>query len=209
MSILCTSYQVSTDAHTSLDYQITLMIIAQPFSSDTWENGIVTKDIVTNAERDINVLIRIYYFRHGFEDAYLYLTSPLSKLGFTSLHSIREEMTFQELEYARSSLLLALKGLREQGRNYYIVRTLYHIIKNQLRPEELRLLQGIEDPETEYDKDPGLVGEIQSAWTPTVVDISEDPSVTELSKLAKRYLKLGSEEQTDSEAGSSSPFSVS
>ncbi|EOA89630.1 uncharacterized protein SETTUDRAFT_103856 [Exserohilum turcica Et28A] len=191
-----------------LDYQITLMIVCQPYSNDKWENGLVPKDIIANAERDINVLIRLYYFRHGFEDAHLYLTSPLSKLGFMSLNSIHERMTHQELDYARSSLLLALKGLREQGRNYYIVRTIYHIIKNQLRPEESRLLQGLEDRETEYDKDPGLVGEIQSAWTPTVFDISEDPSATELSKLAKRYLKLESEEPSDSEAGNCSPLSV-
>ena len=184
------------------------MTICQPFSDDTWDDGLVPRDVISNAERDMNVLIRLYYFRHGFEDAHVYLTAPLSKLGFLSLHNIHDKMTPQELHYARSSLLLALKGLREQGRNYYIVRTIYYIIKNQLRPQEARLLQGQEDLEVESNKDPGLLGEIQSAWTPTVVDISDDPSVAELSKLAKRFLKLDSGEQSDSEASNSSPLST-
>ncbi|PVH93022.1 hypothetical protein DM02DRAFT_697757 [Periconia macrospinosa] len=191
-----------------LDYHIALMIVCQPFADEHWDNELVPKDIVSNAERDINVLMRLYYSRHGFEDPHGYLLIPLVKLGFMSLHSINDQMPPEKLHYVRSSLYLALKGLREQGRSYYVTRTLYHIIKNQLRPEEARLLQGTEDPESELDKSPELGSEIQSAWTPTIIDISDDPSEVELSKLAKRFLKLDSEEQSDSEAGNSSPLPV-
>ncbi|CAI6315083.1 unnamed protein product [Periconia digitata] len=191
-----------------LDYQIVLMITCQPFINDEWDDEYIPKNIVSNAERDINVLVRLYHLRHGFEDPHVYLTSPLVKLGFMSLHSINDQTPPEILHYTRSSLLLALKGLREQGRNYYITRTVYHIIKNQLRSEEARLLRGTEDPESELDKSPELESEIQSAWTPTVVDISDGASEDELSKLAKRFLKLDSGEQSDSEAGSSSPLPV-
>jgi hypothetical protein len=176
------------------------MIICQPFTDDDWDNELIPKDIVSNAQRDINILIRLYYSRHGFEDPHLYLLISLVKLAFMSLHSINDQMPPEKLNYMRSSLLLALKGLREQGRSYYVTRTVYHIIKNQLRPEEARLLQGTEDPKSELDKSPELESEIQSAWTPTVVDISDDPSEDELSKLAKRFLKLNSEEQSEDEA---------
>lgn len=191
-----------------LDYQIALMIVCQPFTGDDWDDELIPKDIVSNAERDINVLLRLYHSRHGFEDPHVYLSIPLVKLGFMSLHSINDQMPPEKLDHMRSSLLLALKGLREQGRSYYVTRTVYYIIKNQLRPEEARLLQGAEDPESELDRSPELESEIQSAWTPTFVDISDDPSEDELSKLAKRFLKLDSGEQSDSEAGNSSSLPV-
>lgn len=184
------------------------MIVCQPFTGDDWDDELIPKDIVSNAERDINVLLRLYYSRHGFEDPHIYLSIPLVKLGFMSLHSINDQMPPEKLHYMRSSLLLILKGLREQGRSYYVTRTLYHIIKNQLRPEEARLLQGTEDPESESDRSPQLEGEVQSAWSPTIVDISDDPSEDELSKLAKRFLKLDSGEQSESEAGNNSPLPV-
>lgn len=69
-------------------------------------------------------------------------------------------------------------------------------------------MQGLEGLESELDKSPELESEIQSAWTPTVVDISDDPSKDDLSKLAKQFLKLDSGEQSDSEAGNISPLLV-
>ncbi|KAF2647340.1 hypothetical protein K491DRAFT_772515 [Lophiostoma macrostomum CBS 122681] len=191
-----------------LDYQIILMTLCQPFVQEGWEHDCSPRNIVSDAERDINVLIRLYYFRHGFADAHVYLTAPLSKLGFMSLNSINDRMTRQELEYARSSLLLALRGLREQGRNYYATRTIYYILKSQLRPEEERLLQGSEDLATASDEKPSLDSDIQSAWTPRIVDISDDPVAEELSKLAKQFLTIDSGEHSDYDTGSNSPASA-
>ncbi|EUC50478.1 hypothetical protein COCMIDRAFT_32300 [Bipolaris oryzae ATCC 44560] len=186
-----------------LDYHITIMAICQPFTSDQWNDKCSPKDIVLNAKRDINVLVRLYYIRHGFKAAHVYLTSPLSKLGFMSLQNLNNSTTPEELELDRSSLLLALEGLREQGRNYYMTRTIYHIMKSQLRPEEARLLQGLETPETSADESPSLVVETQSEWHPRIVDISDVPADEQLSKLATQYLKLDSDVQSDSEVGSS------
>ena len=114
----------------------------------------------------------------------------------------------EKLHYVRSSLFLTLKGLREQGRSYYVTKTVYHIIKHQLRPKEARLLQGVEDLELESDKSLELESEIQSAWTPPIINILDDPSKDELSKLAKRFLRLNTEEQSDNEASNSSPLLV-
>lgn len=178
--------------HISLDYHIALLIICQPFANDTWDDELIPKAIVSNAERDMNVLLRLYYLRHGFEDPQSYLVSSLTKLGFMALHNINDQTPPEALHYTRSSLLLVLKGLREQGRNYYLTRTIYYIVKNQLRPQEAGLLHGAEDPETELDKVPELESEVQSTWSPSVVDISDDLSEEELSKLAKRFLKIDS-----------------
>lgn len=65
-------------------------------------------------------------------------------------------------------------------------------MRNQIRPEEAQLLQGSEDPITAADERPGLVSEVQSAWVPSVVDISDDLIAKELSVLAKDFLTLES-----------------
>jgi len=178
------------------------MTTRQPFIQDEWNDGPNPSSLVADTERDMNVLIRLYYFRHGFADAHVYLTAPLSKLGFVSLQAINDNKNTsrEDLEYLRSSLFLALRGLREQGRNYYITRTLYYILKNQLRPEEAHYLAGMETSASAADESPGLV-EIQSAWVPLIVDISDDPVAEELSKLAKEYLTLEFGEQSDDGSG--------
>ncbi|KAH7128720.1 hypothetical protein B0J11DRAFT_604110 [Dendryphion nanum] len=91
--------------------------------------------ILNGLERDINFLMRQYYIRHGFGDTDVYLTSPLSKLGFMYFQSINGQMSQQERDYIRSTLLLVLKKLRDQGRNHGIARTVYLVLRNQLRSE--------------------------------------------------------------------------
>lgn len=181
------------------------MQICQPFVQDLWVKGTNFQSIVNDCQRDINILLRLYYIRHSFTGADSWLTNPLAKLGFMTLQRIPETTNPQDLHYLRSGLILALLGLREQGRNYYISRTVYYIIRNQLQPEEEHLLQGTEDPETAADESPGMVGEVQSAWVPRVVNISVDLAVEDLTKLAEQYLTLESSGPTgDGRSGSGS-----
>jgi hypothetical protein len=166
------------------------MTICQPFTHEHWEKGLEPRDIVLAAEPDINVLLRLYYHRHGFQCADSWLTSPLAKIGFASLQSITDQTTLEDLEYYRSSLFLALKGLYEQGLNYYVTQTIYHIVRSQVRPEEARLLLGSEDLESVLDESPGLVGEVESVWVPQIINISDDPASQRLSDLTKQFLTL-------------------
>jgi hypothetical protein len=179
-----------TDVNFSLDYHIVLMTLCKPFVHEQWDNGLDPRDIASGAERDINVLLRLYYLRHGFTGADSWLTAPLAKIGFMSLQSINDQTSLEDLEYLRSSLFLALSGLYEQGRNYYISKTVYHIIRNKVRAEESGLLLGSENLQSTADESPGLVGEVQSAWTPSIIDILDHQAAQELSDLAKEFLTL-------------------
>ncbi|KAF3036577.1 hypothetical protein E8E12_006347 [Didymella heteroderae] len=169
------------------------------------------QSIVNDCQRDINILLRLYYIRHSFSGADSWLTNPLAKLGFMALQRIPETTNPLDLHYLRSSLILALQGLREQGRNYYISRTVYYIIRNQVRPEEAELLQGTEDPVAATDESPGMIGEVQSAWVPRVVNISDDLAVESLTKLAEQFLTLepsGPSGSSDNRADHQSGISV-
>lgn len=110
-----------------------------------------------------------------------------------ALQRINNETSPQDLEYLRSSLSLALTGLREQGRSYYLARTVYYIVRNQVQPQDRGLLAGVEDRESAEDESPALFGEVHSSWVARCVDISEDTATEELSYLAKQYLTLETE----------------
>lgn len=162
------------------------MVICQPFTHDQWDNDELNpRNIVSGAEGDMNILLCLYYLRHSFTGADVWLTSPLAKIGFMSVQSINDQTSPQDLEYLRSSLSLALRGLHKQGRNYYIARTVCYIIRKLMRPEETGILLGSENPTSAAEESPDLFGEVQSVWAPRVVDISDDPAAEELSNLAK------------------------
>lgn len=179
---------IYSDIRTSLDYHIVIGTVCRPFIDDDWGNRLTPKDLVSNAERDINTLMRLYYLRHGFAETDVYLVSPLSKLGFMSLNRLTDQLSPRELEYTRATLFLALKGLCNQGRNYIVARTVYRIIRSQLRPEETQIFQGLEDISQEPEGTMSLAKEISAAWTPGIMNITDDPVSQELSKLAKQYL---------------------
>jgi hypothetical protein len=116
-----------TNVHTSLDYHVVLITICQPFTHNQWDNGLQPYEIVLAAERDLNLLLSLYYRRHGFAGADSWLTAPLAKIGFMSSQSINDLTKPEDLDYLQSSLFLALRGLQEQGRRYHIPKTVYHI----------------------------------------------------------------------------------
>lgn len=67
------------------------MTVCQPFTHEHWKNELEPSDIVSAAKRDLNTLLRLYHYRHGFQGADSWLTAPLTKLGFMSLQNINDE----------------------------------------------------------------------------------------------------------------------
>jgi hypothetical protein len=102
----------------------------------------------------MQTLIRLYYVRHGFQAINVLFVSPLAKLALISLGRIHDNLPPTELKDVRSSLFLANSGLHDQGNNYYAAKTLYHVIKRQLRPEEASNLPRIVT-ESAADNDDG------------------------------------------------------
>lgn len=166
------------------------MTLCQSFVQDEWVQGISFRSILRDSRRDIDIILRLYYLRHSFSWADLWLTNPLARLGFMSLQQINKGANPQEHHDLCSSLSLALVGLDAQGGHYYIARTVYYIIKNQVPSKELGLFQGKEDPQIAADDSPELIKEIQSAWIVRISDISDTRTAEDLSTLAARFLTL-------------------
>ncbi|KAL0931448.1 C6 transcription factor [Colletotrichum truncatum] len=94
-------------------------------------------------------LLRLYYLRHGFEYADTYLTHELSVLGFRAFENCQNltsttdgvSVSPDELSDARSTLILAAKGLNEQGLNYYAPFNILCVLVNQMDAYELDMLR--------------------------------------------------------------------
>jgi hypothetical protein len=100
-------------------------------------------------------------------------------LAFTSQNKINELQTTSALsvsdtEDVRSSLILAAKGLYDQGKNYYLPHTLLHIVHRNMHPDDARLfctmakVDGRSINVTEV-----RAKEVQAAYPVNIVNVSE------------------------------------
>ncbi|KAI7770812.1 hypothetical protein LZL87_004599 [Fusarium oxysporum] len=102
-------------------------------------------------------ILRIHYPRHSFEYGNMMLTSFLAMLVFLSLHKIESLTTSTEPEHiitgsgldvgdtdpkeARATLLIAQKGLSDQGRGYYLPKTLLRDVLTNMTASDATILQ--------------------------------------------------------------------
>lgn len=98
------------------------------------------KSHLSHSKMCFETVMRIYYLRHGYEIpdghmahnalqlAYIGLSQRQAPLGATSsLNTARVSP-----EEAKSTLILAAKGLADQGKNYFLPRALFQIIANEM-----------------------------------------------------------------------------
>ncbi|KAK8013452.1 hypothetical protein PG991_009045 [Apiospora marii] len=152
-----------------VDYFATVAILLQPFVESQWNDGrgMQPSQIVADANRNLQILLRLYYLRHGFEGADIYLVSPLGKMAFMALRSIHDGLSTEELDNIRSSLLLAVKGIRDQGQSHYLAKTIYRLVTSQLRPAEAKFLQDVPELSVEEEEHQSNLQEIQARWSPS------------------------------------------
>lgn len=97
----------------SVEYFTILLALYQPFIGSPWPFHPSPFQVVSEADRSLQTLMRLYYLRHGFETMDTYILSPLAKLAFMALQTIAENSYPHSLTDTRSTLFLATKGLRD------------------------------------------------------------------------------------------------
>ncbi|RFN54940.1 nitrate assimilation regulatory protein nira [Fusarium flagelliforme] len=151
-------------------------------------------------------IMRLYYLRHGFASADTYIAHDLAVLAFMALGKLKDGGGAPK-EDSRSTLLLAAKGLGDQGRNYYFPFTLFHVINGEMSEEDTALLYQFM---TSW-KDDGVSKQVrakhvQAQYPCDIVKITNYPDSKRLGNLIKQYADLAiSEAQspTNSEATNS------
>lgn len=119
---------------------------------------------------NFETLLRLYYLRHGFESYDFALTQYLPLLAFSPFLDAGLSLSRLDQESLRSTILLAAKGLWDQGRNILICKAIYYVLRDSLKDSELRR-------ELAYFGDDALeemsiLREVRSTWPVGVFNVA-------------------------------------
>ena len=160
--------------------------------------------IVADAHKHLETLIRLYYLRHGFEAMDLFIVIPLMLAGSDCVDHINENTPQEQLEVVRSTLTLVAKGLYDQRRNHYLAEALYRVILGRMRPSEVALLKDTTNlDDIEPDDRSNMIQAVRSHWPVSVVKNREDLDSHLLTNLVRKYAHLNVNEKHEGRGGSS------
>ena len=167
-----------------------IITLYQPFSTaESAENGYSPREIITGASIRFETLLRIYYLRHSFDTTDLSFTGPLNFLGFMSVNKITADVEHHDLDATRSTLILALKGLCDQGNASYLPRITLRFLKDSMRPEEAELADQVAGLQDEDEDELSKMRDVRGRWAPSVISVMDDPENGRLINVAKRYFE--------------------
>ncbi|KAI5465269.1 hypothetical protein BGZ63DRAFT_436822 [Mariannaea sp. PMI_226] len=122
-------------------YSHLILTIFEPLLDQKTDREPSPHQIVADAKKHLQTLVRLYYLRHGFEAMDLFIVIPLMLAGSDCIDAIGAKTPAKKLETLRSTLLLVAKGLYNQRRNHYLAEALYRVIRGRMRPLEVALLR--------------------------------------------------------------------
>lgn len=174
-----------------MEFHIVVYILIQLL--ETRDHELLFNESSYRAAIRFETLARVYYLRHSFEycDTFLaFFLSMLSKLTFQAMDA---DPTLVEDEdrrkVARSSLVLAVKGLEQQGCHAYISLVLARMIRNMLDPESIAILASLSGQEGSESQGLELPQPVRSEWPMAIIKGEEDLGKWRLSQLVKQYEK--------------------
>ncbi|RTE81585.1 hypothetical protein BHE90_003910 [Fusarium euwallaceae] len=176
-------------------YHHLLLTLYEPLCDANTTQHPSPQQIVSDAKKHLQTLVRLYYLRHGFEAMDLFVVIPLMLTGYDCIDAIGDQTPPTELETLRSTLILIAQGLYSQRRNHYLAEALFRVIRGRMRPQELALLKGtmsLEEQEAVNELD--VMQPVKSHWPVSVVKKQEDVDAHILKNLVKSYASLNVEE---------------
>ena len=188
--LLLSGIQLTSD-NDSMYYNHLILTIYEPLLDMKTDQEPSPRQIVADAQKYLQTLVRLYYLRHGFDAMNLFIVIPLMLAGQKCIEAIDEQTPLPELEVLRSTLILVAKGLYSQRRNHYLAEALYRVIRGRMRPAEVGLLRGTMDMnDIEGDEKRDMVQAVRSHWPVSVVRKKEDLDAHILTNLVESYAHL-------------------
>lgn len=173
--------------------------------------------------RNLETVARLYYMRHGFVACDSSLAWFLSLLASISLRALagdggdgaRLAAGRGWPEVLRSTLVLAMKGLHDQGRHMHVCRVLFRLLADRMEPAEADILGrfvvlsgeggggdgGGEDERKGGEAD--LVLHTRSRFPVPVVKMGDDLNAAILENLVQKYQAVGLDSSDSSASGNS------
>jgi hypothetical protein len=97
-------------------------------------------------------IVRLYYLRHGFSTSDRFSVQYLNILAFGAIHALKcgrtqsgvpinGYETYKDFDNdVRSTLLLATKGLNDQGKRWYMCKSVFDVVYDAMEEEDQQLL---------------------------------------------------------------------
>jgi len=112
-------------------------------------------------------VIRLYYLRHGFQAPNSFLVNFLGTLAQVTLDAMAANKDANHSEHLRSTMLLTVKGLYEQGASHYVSKVVFRMFYSLMRKEDIQLfkrLTAINDEVSDDELNGPLKHPVQSDW---------------------------------------------
>lgn len=147
------------------------------------------RQIVQDARDSLELLVRLFYSRHGFGLSDSTLTLWLMHVG----NNARSEFSGavargdpQGEEAALSTLILCVKGMQEQGHNHYLHQAIFHMFKKGLPLDDASpLTRHIMDEDAMHLGEKFRADHVQSNWPVNIIGVAEDPAERQLKKVVE------------------------
>jgi hypothetical protein len=158
-------------------------------------------------------IMRLYYLHHGYEIPDGHMAHNLMVLAYKSLsqRTISSEEPESAsggsaiLAEARSTLILAQKGLHDQGKNYFLPWALFQIVEQEMYPEDREALYSSVAIHKEQSEALQLRERYISSQYPVGQDRLDEPQGgRQLSQLTKNLSDMAVSKQSASSPGSRS-----
>ena len=91
-------------------YQNMILCLYEPLLDIETNQEPSPQQLVADASKHLQTLIRLYYLRHGFDYMDLFICIPLVLSGYKCLDAIDEQTPASQLEDLRSTLILVAQG---------------------------------------------------------------------------------------------------
>ncbi|KAK4454777.1 hypothetical protein QBC34DRAFT_140901 [Podospora aff. communis PSN243] len=156
---------------THMQYHNVLMAILKPIKGLDW--GVKNPPVESPLEAYENSLvcyetvIRLYYLRHGFHAPSSFLVNFLGTLAQATLDAMATNKDTARAEHLRSTILLAVKGLYEQGLSHYVSKVVFRMFSSMMKEEDVQTfkrLTTINDEVTEDELNGPLKHPVSSDW---------------------------------------------
>lgn len=178
-------------------YYHLILTIYRPLLVGKMDQDSDVQEIVDDASKFLQTLVRLYYLRHGFEAMDLFIVIPLVLTAYDCIDAINEKTPESQLEALRSTLILVARGLYYQRKNHYLAEALFRVIKGRMRPAEISLFKGtLNLSEAELVERPNMAQTVRSHWPITVVKNKKEVDDYKLANLVENYVNLDIEDKS-------------
>ena len=143
--------------------------------------------------------MRLYYLHHGYDIPDGHMAHNLMVLAYKGLsqRSMSSELHRSinaepgSAAEALSTLILAQKGLHDQGKSYFLPWALFQIVEQEMQPEDRNALYRSVTIHKEESEDLQLRERYMSSQYPVGLDRLDEPAAgRELSRLTRGFTEL-------------------